>query len=963
MRILLRMWSAFVIAIRRLLSQPGLTLAALFGLIMAVTLVISIPLYADAVYYRIFERSVLEGDSEDSRERPPFTFLFTYFGGVHGTLQWEDVQPVDEYLIHSSGTALGLPQQLFVRYFRTEPMSLFPTEETAFLDPRSSLLWTSLAFLSDLENHVKVVEGRFPETTSFSNESSVEVMVSEMLATEMGFQVGEKYILFARDRLQTGEEISTQIPVLISGIWQPADPQEEYWFITPQVIKDFLLVPEESFIGRIGPYLPDEVYTGMWYMVMDGASVHADDVESLLNRIAQLKSRAAALSPDIRLSESPVESLFQYRTEANLLTTMLYAFSVPMIGLILAFIGLVANISVEYRRNEISVLRSRGATVLQVLGSVATESLSLGVITLAISLFTGIQITRVIARTRSFLDFGAPSDLRIGITQVTLFAGIVTIGMAMLAQFVPVLNAARHSIVTYKQQRARMLRPPWWQRVWLDGLLAIPAGYGAYLLRQQGQIAIAGDGQGYDPFRNPLLFLVPALSILALTLFFLRLMPKVMAVLSWLASRSKSVGFALAARHLARSPGLYHTPLILLIFTLSLSAFTASLAETLDSAMHDRMYYRIGSDMRFLEVGEPNRQGEGMYGLEGVSAGVEEGPSWFFFPVSEYLKVPGVRSVAQVGNNPAHAQFGDDSIQQGTFIGINRIDFPQVAFWRRDFASESLGALMNALAVAPDGVLLPVDYMNGNAIRIGQRIRIFVDTYGQRNELDMRVVGNFNLFPTWYPQEGPLFVGNLDYLFQQAGGQFPYRVWLRTDPGFDPRQIAEGGLQELNVRMFGWDSSIQEIAEEQQRPERQGLFGFLSVGFIAAAVLTVLGFLLYALFSFRRRFIELGVMRAEGLSIGQMTSFLAWELIFLVLVGVVIGTGLGASMSKLFIPYLQIGLDPSELIPPFVVKIAWPAILRIYSLFGGLFVATLVALVYLLRRMKIYEAVKLGETA
>jgi putative ABC transport system permease protein len=45
------------------------------------------------------------------------------------------------------------------------------------------------------------------------------------------------------------------------------------------------------------------------------------------------------------------------------------------------------------------------------------------------------------------------------------------------------------------------------------------------------------------------------------------------------------------------------------------------------------------------------------------------------------------------------------------------------------------------------------------------------------------------------------------------------------------------------------------------------------------------------------------------------------------------------------------------------VEIAWPAILRIYALFGLLFVVALVALAALLLRMKIFQAVKLGETA
>jgi putative ABC transport system permease protein len=140
------------------------------------------------------------------------------------------------------------------------------------------------------------------------------------------------------------------------------------------------------------------------------------------------------------------------------------------------------------------------------------------------------------------------------------------------------------------------------------------------------------------------------------------------------------------------------------------------------------------------------------------------------------------------------------------------------------------------------------------------------------------------------------------------------------------------------------------------------LFGVLSVGFLAAALLTVLGFFLYALFSFRRRFIELGTLRAIGLSPGQMTTFLAWELAFVILLGLGAGTILGAVISNVYIPSLQVGSDPRILTPPFLVEIAWPAIVRIYMLFGLLFIVALSVLAALLLRMKIFQAIKLGET-
>jgi putative ABC transport system permease protein len=740
---------------------------------------------------------------------------------------------------------------------------------------------------------------------------------------------------------------------------------EDYWIFNPFNLKESLIVPEGSFAGRVSNILPDEIYSSIWYLVLDGSDVHASDAKSLLARINFVQRELNNLLPDTKLSDSPQDALIEYRESSSLLTILLYAFAVPIIGLILAFIGLVASLSIERQRNEIAVLRSRGSTTMQIFGMVLLQSVILGSIALAISSPLALLVAKMIGNTRSFLDFSAGADLRIGLTPATLWTGLVAVALALVAQVVPAINAAKHTIISYKLEQARLLRPPWWQRAFIDFMLFIPAAYGTYLLREQGSLVVLEESATGDPFQNPLLFIVPALGIFALTLFLLRLIPPIMAGIAWIVSHTKNVGLLLAARHLSRTPGTYSTPLILLVLTLSLSAFTASLSQTLDAHLYDQEYYSIGADMGFKELGESPNQSSSPFGQIGVgeetSADDDSGPRWLFLPVYEYLKVPGIDDVARVGRYDAKATISGNTLD-GRFFGVDRLDFTRVGFWRKDFASASLGALMNTLAVRRDGVLIPRDLMVDYSLRGGDVIRLQVSTYGFRFEIPLTVVGNFELFPTWYPSEGPLFVGNLEYFFEQAGSQFPYEVWLSGEPGADLADLGEEGLNEINVRILNWEAAPAAINAEQGRPERQGLFGLLSIGFGAAAILTVFGFLLYALFSFRRRFIELGVLRATGLSTAQMTSFLGWELIFLIGIGGGAGTLLGAMVSNLFIPYLQIGADETSRIPPYLVEIAWPAIFQIYALFGLLFIATLIILVILLRRMRIFEAIKLGET-
>jgi putative ABC transport system permease protein len=738
------------------------------------------------------------------------------------------------------------------------------------------------------------------------------------------------------------------------------DAQEEFWFYAPEALHDVMLVPEETLRDRISPHLDDELYLAVWYLVMDGSGVHPNDVVPLIARINDVQQRAAGLLPGLRLSVSPAEALRRYHSAARHLTLALYAVSVPILGVILVFIGNVTGLVANRRRNEIAVLRSRGATVSQVLGVVVLEGALLAAIALAVGLPAGEMIARVIGKARSFLDFTLHSDLRVAATMATVRYGVVAAIVAIVMRVVPTLGAARHTVVTYKQDRARRLRRPWWQRAWLDLLLLIPAAYGTHLLMQQGGIALSAMGNTAlnEPFQNPLLFLVPALSVLALTLFALRVLPAVMEGIALLAARANGVGLLLATRYLSRTPGFYSASLILLVLTLSLSTFTASLAQTLDRYVHDRTYYEAGADVNLVALTPSLAPSD-------VASGpitTEEGARWVFRPLIEFLELPGVRAASRVGRYEAVTNLSG-GVQRGTFLGIDRFPFSEVAFWRRDFAPQDLGTLMNALAVHPDGVLVPRSFMATHALDVGDWFRATVRAYGEATEWDLTIVGGFDLFPTWIPggEEGPLFVGNLDRLFEQIGGRFPYRVWLATEPQVSYDKIRDG-ISETQLGMPDRDPSSLQIETAMQQPERQGLFGLLSVGFLAAAFLTVVGFLLYAFISFRRRFVELGVLRAVGLSIRQMTAFLSWELALLLLIGVVAGTGLGVGASKLYIPYLQVGSEQTAQALPFVVEIAWPAILRIYGLFALLFVCALAGLGALLVRMKVFEAIKLGET-
>lgn len=973
MRILYRFWAIFVIAIKRILSQPWMALATMLGMIFAISLTMSVPLYASSVYNRIFLQRIgyVEDEGSSSQPFPPFTFLFTYDSNILGNLQWEDIVKVNDFLLTETETRLGLPVKTSVQYFSTNPLALFPSSIKQFPDDQKPLMWSSLSYMSDFEQHVNIVEGNAPQPAT-GPDGILEVLINDQLAIDLGLQIGEEYSIFARDQVVGGARSTITIPVKIVGVYQPINPTDDYWFIKPELLKERLIIPKESFVNRVSPVLNDEIYGAFWYMVLDGSSVRPDQAMSLAQRILYFQQLAGQYLPKIKLSISPVDALYAYQRAANLLTVLLFAFSVPIFGLLLAFITMTSGMTVERQRNEIAVLRSRGAEVVQMIGIATVESLILGSLALALSIPISGGVAYAIGRTKSFLDFTGESNLALNWNRTTIYFGLGAIALTILARLMPTFRAARSNIVLYKRERARSLDKPIWQRIWLDVILLVPAVYGIYQLQQSGSIDVLGASAKGDPFTNPLLIMVPALAIFAFSLFFLRLLPIIMRIITWISGRTRSVGVMMAARHLARTPTTYTLPLVLLILTLSLSAFTATLAGTLDNHLHDQLYYRIGSDVVFLDLGDSpeDSSSSGPAGAASTQSGSSNGmisenpnpPGWFFLPVTDYLVLPGVEDATRVGRYQATAIFGN-TYDTGEILGIDRYNFPNVIFWRRDFARESLGELMNRLAATPDGILVSQEFLTTHALTYGDLITLRIVNYQKASEVDFHVIGTFELFPTYYPGEAPLFVGNLDYIFEGVGGEYPYNVWLKMNsPNINVDELSSVSTMQIGARTISWKEPITLINREQTRPERQGLFGVLSVGFSAAALLTVLGFLLYALLSYQRRFVELGVLRAIGLSAGQMTAFLASELAFLIFMGGLIGTVLGIWISNMFIPYLQIGASQEAQIPPYVVYVAWPAILRVYSLFGLLFIVALGALVVLLRRMKIFQAIKMGET-
>ena len=73
------------------------------------------------------------------------------------------------------------------------------------------------------------------------------------------------------------------------------------------------------------------------------------------------------------------------------------------------------------------------------------------------------------------------------------------------------------------------------------------------------------------------------------------------------------------------------------------------------------------------------------------------------------------------------------------------------------------------LAANPTGVLVPNDLLIQRGLKMGDTLRLGITTgvAGQSIPMEAPIIGTFDLFPHWYPEDGTMIVGNIEELFLQ----------------------------------------------------------------------------------------------------------------------------------------------------------------------------------------------------
>jgi len=956
------------VALRRLVNRFGLTLLSVIGVTLAVGLVASIPIFSKAVSFVMLKEELNQISARTGR--PLFSMRIYVLPSAKFELPLQQVRDLGDYIAQAFIAQVGLPLVTESRHMETTGLVILTrAEETPYGKPETFLKGdTNLVILPGSEPYLDIVAGEPMDPAKASVGNELDVWMHKTAADELGVDPGEK--LQIRD-LRRGVTLT----IRLAGFWRAKDPKDRFWFSNPDMgLRGKLLVKEQDYANIVEPLFDRQLGFASWYLVLDDNRLAAEQMRTYAAGMRSATKIITEYLPDARVDSSPMEALDNSIARENKLTSLLFVFSVPVMAFLLYFLTLISTITMRWQQRETAVLVSRGMRSTQLLTVAIIETVVIVGIGCPLGILVGVQLARLMGYTQSFMSFIWRAPLPVSPTSFNVPMVVAAVLATLLARLWPTLRSTRTSVVSHERRRARAPETPVWQRYYLDVALLVPVVYAYRQLSLRGTLvpeALSPEtGQGttvavalapkffqgivnlLQAVQDPLLFLVPALFTLACSLLLVRAFPLLMRVGDLLGAYGRGVTGYLAFRQLSRQSSQYTSPLLLVITSLSLGAFMASMALSQDQWLIDQQYYAVGSDVLIKQTTNPD---------DSATASPTEG-AWVL-PVSSYLEVPGVTDAARVGMYPATISLGDQRTMRASFFGVDRLDLPRVMFFRKDFANVPLGTLMNALAKREDAVLLSETVLQQTHFAIGDKVHIRVSVADVPLETDFTIAGTYKYFPLVY-EEGEdgqtAVIGNLNFVFDQIGATLLHSIWLRIQPDASKAQMMTA-VQDMGVFISRWVDVRDEVAREQGKVERVGIFGTLTVGFLAAAVLSGIGLLVYNYASLQERLFRFTIMRAVGLSMLQVVSQVAIEYIVLMIYSVLGGAAIGIWASRLFIPFFQ-AADKNIIHPPRLIPlVAWSEIGQISGVFTAALVIAQIIVISAALRRGVFEALRMGD--
>jgi putative ABC transport system permease protein len=586
---------------------------------------------------------------------------------------------------------------------------------------------------------------------------------------------------------------------------------------------------------------------------LDSISVAAKSGTSpqqLVNEIKPILPRDAQVRTGTQQAQTDTNSL---DSSLGFLNTLLLAFA----GIAL-FVGafVIANslsITIAQRTREFATLRTLGASRRQVLRSVLTESLVVGVLASLVGLVVGIFLAKGLFALFNAVGLSLPNSGTVLRTRTIIVSLLVGIVVTMLASLRPALRATRVEPIAAVREGAT-LPPGRFARFRTAGsTVVIALGFLAIVL---GLFAAHGTG--------PVLGLMGAGAILVfigLSMLSARFVPGMALWIGWPATVIAGAVGRLARDNAMRNPQRTASTAAALMIGLALVTLVSLISAGIIANFRGSVNAQFGGD--YAIVAQNN------FSPIPIAAG------------QAAARAPGVLAIGDLR--------ADEDKVFGSTDTLTAVD-PGVA---ETIKQQWVHGSQRTLAtLGPTGAVVPTKFANKHHLSIGSPVTILTPTGGHAT---FRVVGIFKP-PTGGSALASVTISaqRFDQLYQQPQNVFSI-VEMRG--GETPANQAA-----LRTALHSFPGAKVQTRKQFINGQISGLSSILNILYVLlglSIIISLFGIVNTLVLSVFERTREIGMLRAIGTSRRQIRRMIRHESVITALIGSVLGIVLGIAFGAL----------------------------------------------------------------
>lgn len=971
------MATMIVIVMRKMVKNGWLVLCLLLGLIIAVALVSSIPVYSSGVLQKMLIKE-MENYQQNSGSYPGACQFSLFFRSeTNQKDRYALLTELDRYVKTDVSKLLNIPFFTLVEDMETDLYSLYP-EDPVKVDPTPSRL-AKLKALSDFESHIELSDGRMPSREKA--DGVYEALVTEGALSKLKMVLENTFIM--KVPVDGGE---LHIKIKPVGVFFPKETDDLYWTRTSSLYDERFYIHNDLFKSDFASKGAMLVKSYEWYYALDYHKVMVHDINRLLKNYDFISRHTKSVYTGIKFGIPIIDILKKYLAQQQQIIILLLSLNVPVLLMLCFYLLMVSSLIINADRNEIALYKSRGAPRWHIVLQYLAQGIILSAIALLFGPYLGLLLTRMLGAPQGFMEFAGRKALPLALNDAAYHYALLGICVFIIMLLATAYKASAITIVIHKQQLARNTGTAWWKRFYIDIILLFIAIYGIYSFRQHKQVL---DITGIDATElkiSPLLFLASTFFILGIGLMFIRVYPWVLNGIYMVGRRWWSPPLYETLIRVGRSSQQYQFIMIFLIMTLATGLFSADAARTLSNNTEDRIRYYIGSDINLMPVWqsefvnpEPEVAGHAFGqaqqpGMEKSGESLQYGQVQYIEPpFISFEQLPEVACAAKVfKRRNVNAETWDSTVDNVQLMAIDPYDFGLVAWSRGDLLKPyHINDYLNLLAQEPSAVLVSQSFSDAYKVKAGDYIRI---GWPGINSANFIVYGVIRYWPSWNPVReiitgdsqpanavtNPiLIVANLDYVQDQLALE-PYEIWLKLRPDASSSALYKN-IEKRGLLMEELKDAGQEVKKIKNSPSYLGINGATTLAFIMSLAITFLGFMIFWVLAIKNHVFEFGILRAMGISMLQLVGMMIWEQLLTSVMAVMAGIFTGGLTSRLFVSFFEVAYSSDVKVPPFRVISEYNDRLKLYYVLVIMLIIGFMILSSILMKIKINQAIKLGE--